>query len=73
MKKVYSKRIGGEVFALDAAQLNVFEKSGYKVPTPEAVIADAGAIRIMPRRTSGRMRYSILKQVFFPSAFLMQY
>lgn len=48
MKKVYSKRIGGEVYALDAEQLKVFAKSGYSVPTPEAVIADAGAVKLLP-------------------------
>lgn len=57
MKKLYSKRIGGEVFALDAAQLNVFAKNGYEVPTPEAVIADAGAIRIIP--PAGKQAYAV--------------
>lgn len=48
MKKVYSKRAGGEVFALSPEQLNVFRQSGYKTPTPEEVIADAGAIVLEP-------------------------
>ena len=47
MKKLYSKKIGGEAFALDAAQLDLFKKNGYTVPTPEEVIADA-AVHIEP-------------------------
>ena len=47
MKKLYSKKIGGEAFALDAAQLDLFRKNGYTVPTPEEVIADA-AVHIEP-------------------------
>lgn len=57
MKKVYSKRIGGEVYALDAEQLKVFEKSGYSVPTPEAVIADAGAAKLLPPK--GKQAYAV--------------
>lgn len=48
MKKAYSKRAGAEVFALDAAQLEVFKKSGYEVSTPEEVIADAGEVKLVP-------------------------
>lgn len=48
MKKVYSKRIGTEVFALAPEQLDVFKKAGYKTPTPEEVIADAGAAFVTP-------------------------
>lgn len=48
MKKLYSKQLGSEVYALAPEQLKVFASSGYEVPTPEAVIADAGAIRIVP-------------------------
>lgn len=59
MKKLYSKQLGSEVYALAPEQLKVFASSGYEVPTPEAVIADAGAIRASsPRRESARMRYS---------------
>ena len=47
MKKLYSKQLGSEVYALAPEQLKVFASSGYEVPTPEAVIADAGAIRIV--------------------------
>ena len=47
MKKLYSKKIGGEAFALDTAQLDLFKKNGYTVPTPEEVIADA-AVHIEP-------------------------
>ena len=43
MKKLYSKQLGSEVYALAPEQLKVFASSGYEVPTPEAVIADAGA------------------------------
>ena len=56
MKKLYSKQLGSEVYALAPEQLKVFASSGYEVPTPEAVIADAGAS--FPRRESARMRYS---------------
>lgn len=48
MKKAYSKRAGAEVFALDAAQLEVFKKSGYEVSKPEEVIADAGEVKLVP-------------------------
>ena len=44
MKKLYSKQLGSEVYALAPEQLKVFASSGYEVPTPETVIADAGAI-----------------------------
>ena len=57
MKKVYSKRIGGEVYALDAEQLKVFAKSGYEVPAPEAVIADAGAVKLLPPK--GKQAYAV--------------
>ena len=58
MKKLYSKQLGSEVYALAPEQLKVFASSGYEVPTPEAVIADAGAIRIVPQigRASCRER-----------------
>lgn len=29
MKKLYSKKLGGEAFALDAAQLDTLKKAGY--------------------------------------------
>ena len=48
MKKVYSKKIGGEVFALAPEQLEVFRQAGYKTPTPEEVIADAGDAMVVP-------------------------
>lgn len=48
MKKVYSKRIGTEVFALAPEQLDVFRKARYQTPTPEEVIADAGAAFVTP-------------------------
>ena len=48
MKKLYSKKLGGEAFALDAAQLDTLKKAGYTVPSPEEVIADAAAVRIEP-------------------------
>ena len=47
MKKLYSKKLGGEAFALDAAQLDTLKKAGYTVPSPEEVIADA-AVHIEP-------------------------
>lgn len=48
MKKVYSKKLGGEVFALAPEQLEVFRQAGYKTPTPEEVIADAGDAMVVP-------------------------
>lgn len=48
MKKLYSKKLGGEAFALDAAQLDTLKKAGYTVPRPEEVIADAAAVKIEP-------------------------
>lgn len=48
MKKLYSKKLGGEAFALDAAQLDILKKAGYTVPSPEEVIADAAAVKIEP-------------------------
>lgn len=47
MKKLYSKRLGGEAFALAPEQLDIFKQNGYKTPTPEEVIADA-AVQIEP-------------------------
>lgn len=55
MKKVYSKKVGGEVFALAPEQLEVFRNAGYQTPAPEEVIADAGALCSLRRRISGRM------------------
>ena len=46
--KLYSKKLGGEAFALDAAQLDTLKKAGYTVPSPEEVIADAAAVKIEP-------------------------
>lgn len=48
MKKVYSKKAGAEVFALAPEQLEVFRQAGYKTPSPEEVIADAGAALLVP-------------------------
>ena len=48
MKKVYSKKLGGEVFALAPEQLEVFRNAGYQTPTPEEVIADAGEATLTP-------------------------
>lgn len=48
MKKVYSKKLGGEVFALAPEQLEVFRNAGYQTPAPEEVIADAGAAMLTP-------------------------
>ena len=48
MKKVYSKKLGGEVFALAPEQLEVFRNAGYQTPAPEEVIADAGAATLTP-------------------------
>lgn len=48
MKKLYSKKLGGEAFALDAAQLDTLKKAGYTAPSPEEVIADAAAVKIEP-------------------------
>lgn len=48
MKKVYSKKVGGEVFALAPEQLEAFRNAGYQTPTPEEVIADAGAAMLTP-------------------------
>lgn len=41
MKKLYSKKLGGEAFAIDAAQLDTLKKAGYTVPSPEEVIINA--------------------------------
>ena len=49
MKKLYSKKLGGEAFALDAAQLDILKKAGYTVLSPEEVIADAAAVKIEHR------------------------
>lgn len=48
MKKLYSKKLGGGAFALDAAQLDILKKAGYTVPSPEEVIVDAAAVKIEP-------------------------
>jgi hypothetical protein len=55
MKKLYSKKLGGEAFALDAAQLDTLKKAGYTVPSPEEVIADAAEVKIEP--TEGKRAY----------------
>ena len=34
MKKVYSKKLGGEVFALAPEQLELFRHAGYQTPAP---------------------------------------
>ena len=56
MKKLYSKKLGGEAFALDAAQLDTLKKAGYTVPSPEEVIADAAAVKIEPPELSKSAR-----------------
>lgn len=48
MKKVYSKKLGAEAYALAPEQLDLFEQLGYGVPAPGDVIADAGAATIEP-------------------------
>lgn len=48
MKKVYSKKLGGEVFALAPEQLEIFRNAGYQTPAPEEVIADAGEATLTP-------------------------
>ena len=48
MKKVFSKKVGGEVFALAPEQLEVFRNAGYQTPAPEEVIADAGEATLAP-------------------------
>lgn len=58
MKKVYSKKVGGEVFALAPEQLEVFRNAGYQTPTPEEVIADAGAAMLTP--PEGKRAYVVL-------------
>ena len=68
MKKLYSKQLGSEVYALAPEQLKVFASSGYEVPTPEAVIADAGAIRIVP--PVGKRAYAVFK--FTTGAFVVR-
>ena len=68
MKKLYSKQLGSEVYALAPEQLKVFASSGYEVPTPEAVIADAGAIRIAP--PAGKRAYAVFK--FTTGAFVVR-
>ncbi len=68
MKKLYSKQLGSEVYALAPEQLKVFASSGYEVTTPEAVIADAGAIRIVP--PVGKRAYAVFK--FTTGAFVVR-
>lgn len=68
MKKLYSKQLGSEAYALAPEQLKVFASSGYEVPTPEAVIADAGAIRIVP--PAGKRAYAVFK--FTTGAFVVR-
>ena len=68
MKKLYSKQLGSAVYALAPEQLKVFASSGYEVPTPEAVIADAGAIRIIP--PAGKRAYAVFK--FTTGAFVVR-
>ena len=68
MKKLYSKQLGSEVYALAPEQLKVFASSGYEVPTPEAVVADAGAIRIVP--PAGKRAYAVFK--FTTGAFVVR-
>lgn len=48
MKKVYSKKLGAEAYALAPEQLDVLRDAGYSVPSPADVIADAGAAVITP-------------------------
>lgn len=48
MKKLYSKRLGKEAYALTPEQLSVFARSGYQTPKPEEVIADPAAHFITP-------------------------
>ena len=48
MRKAYSKRAGAEVYALAPEQIEEFRKAGYKTPTPEEAIADAGAVKLEP-------------------------
>ena len=48
--------------------MKVFASSGYEVPTPEAVIADAGAIRIVP--PAGKRAYAVFK--FTTGAFVVR-
>ena len=68
MKKLYSKKLGGEAFALDAAQLDTLKKAGYTVPSPEEVIADAAAVKIEPPEGSGRMSSLISRPALSKSA-----
>lgn len=44
MKKLYSKKLGTEAYALAPEQLDIFRKNGYKTPTPAEVIADAAVV-----------------------------
>ena len=52
MKKLYSKKLGGEAFALDAAQLDILKKAGYT----------------SRRRVLGRMSSLISRPALSPSA-----
>lgn len=67
-EKAVFKALGSEVYALAPEQLKVFASSGYEVPTPEAVIADAGAIRIVP--PAGKRAYAVFK--FTTGAFVVR-
>lgn len=48
MKKLYSKKLGGEAFALDAGATGHSEKGRLYRTEPEEVIADAAAVKIEP-------------------------
>lgn len=48
MKKLYSKKLGGEAFALDAAQLDTLKRPVIPCRARKEVIADAAAAKIEP-------------------------
>lgn len=68
MKKLYSKQLGSEVYALAPGTVESIRVERVRSPTPEAVIADAGAIRIVP--PAGKRAYAVFK--FTTGAFVVR-
>ena len=58
MKKLYSKQLGSEVYALAPEQLKVFASSGYEVPRRKPSLQTRALSASFPRQESARMRYS---------------
>lgn len=68
MKKLYSKKLGGEAFALDAAQLETLKKAGYTVPSRRKLSRTRRRLKSSRRRESGRMSSLISRPALSKSA-----